>query len=139
MARILVIDDDQFVRRTIKFLLHALGHDAAEAENGRKGVDMYRAQRYDVVITDMVMPVQDGLETIRLLLSEFRQVPIIAMSGGATALGKARLADASDAGAMAALTKPFTIEELLMALVKCQEHGVGSQMAPFRAVACASR
>ena len=119
MARILVIDDDMFVRRTIVYLLQALGHETADAENGRLGVDMQRQQRFDMVITDMVMPVQDGLETINILKKEFQQLPIIAMSGGSPAHGKARLTDASLAGAMTTLTKPFTTEELLGAMLRC--------------------
>ena len=112
------------LRRTIRFLLEALGHEASEAEHGRRGVDLQRAERFDVVITDLVMPVQDGLETIRILKSEFTRLPIIAMSGGATTLGKARLADASVIGAVATLAKPFTIEDLLSALVKCHDHSI---------------
>ena len=121
MARILVIDDDLFVRRAVAYLLQALGHETAEAENGLEGVRMQRLQRYDLVITDMVMPVQDGLVTIQMLKKEFQGLPIIAMSGGNPAHGQARLADASLAGAMVTLTKPFTTEDLVHAMVKCQD------------------
>ena len=121
MARILVIDDDLFVRRTLSFLLQALGHETAEAENGLVGVKMQRTQRYDMVITDMVMPVQDGLMTIKMLKREFNRLPIIAMSGGAPSHGQVRLSDASLAGAMVTLTKPFTTEDLVNAMLKCQE------------------
>ena len=121
MARVLVIDDDLFVRRTIAYLLQALGHEAAEAENGLEGVRMQRQQRYDVVITDMLMPVQDGLMTIQMLKREFSTLPIIAMSGGCSAQGKARLSDASLAGALVTLNKPFTTEDLVGAMVRCQD------------------
>ena len=120
MARVLVIDDDLFVRRTVAYLLQALGHETAEAENGLEGVRMQRTQRFDMVITDMVMPVQDGLVTIQMLKREFSRLPIIAMSGGAYAHGQARLSDASLAGAMVTLTKPFTTEDLIAAMLKCQ-------------------
>ena len=121
MARILVIDDDLFVRRTVAYLLQALGHETAEAENGLEGVKMQRTQRYDMVITDMVMPVQDGLMTIKMLKKEFNRLPNIAMSGGAPSHGLPRLSDASLAGAMVTLTKPFTTEDLVNAMLKCQE------------------
>lgn len=121
MARILVIDDDLFVRRAVAYLLQALGHETAEAENGLEGVRMQRLQRYDLVITDMVMPVQDGLVTIQMLKKEFQGLPIIAMSGGNPTHGQARLSDASLAGAMVTLTKPFTTEDLVHAMVKCQD------------------
>ena len=120
MARVLVIDDDLFVRRTVAYLLQALGHETAEAENGLEGIRMQRTQRYDMVITDMVMPVQDGLATIQMLKREFNRLPIIAMSGGSPAHGQLRLADASLAGAMVTLTKPFTTEDLINAMMKCQ-------------------
>ena len=121
MARILVIDDDLFVRRTVASLLQALGHETAEAENGLEGVRMQRNQRFDMVITDMVMPVQDGLVTIQMLKKEFQHLPIIAMSGGSPYYGQTRLTDASLAGAMVTLTKPFTTEDLVSAMMKCQE------------------
>ncbi len=121
MARILVIDDDPFVRRTVALLLQTLGHEAAEAQNGLEGVKMQRSQRYDVVITDMVMPVQDGLVTIQMLKQEFNRLPIIAMSGGSQSYGHLRLSDASLAGAMVTLTKPFTTEDLVGAMLKCQQ------------------
>jgi CheY-like chemotaxis protein len=119
MARILVIDDDTSVRTTIVYLLQVLGHETADAENGRQGVDMQREQRFDMVITDMVMPVQDGLETIHILKKEFQELPIIAMSGDYPGLGKPRLTDASLAGAMITLTKPFTTHELVSAMLAC--------------------
>ncbi|MEI6557070.1 MAG: response regulator [Rhodospirillaceae bacterium] len=121
MARILVIDDDLFVRRAIAYLLQALGHETAEAENGREGVQMQRSQRYDMVITDMTMPVQDGLVTIQMLKREFDSLPIIAMSDGTPIHAEVRRSEASLAGARVILNKPFTTEDLVRAMVRCQD------------------
>jgi len=82
MARILIIDDDDTLRGIIaKSLTHA-GHTVSQANNGRKGVALYRSAPTDLVITDLVMPEQEGMETIKILHQSFPTLPIIAMSGG---------------------------------------------------------
>ncbi|MDB6127487.1 MAG: response regulator receiver domain [Verrucomicrobia bacterium] len=115
MARILIIDDDDTLRGIIvKSLTHA-GHQVTNTNNGRKGVDMYRADPVDLVITDMVMPEQEGMETIKILHREFPQLKIIAMSGGLE--GSSLYLDLTRRlGATCTLPKPFTLQQLKEAI-----------------------
>ena len=77
--RILIIDDDDTLRGIIaKSLTHA-GHTVSQANNGRKGVALFKADPTDLVITDLVMPEQEGMETIKILHREFPGLRIIAM------------------------------------------------------------
>ena len=81
MSRIVVIDDEPVLRLTFRLILEADGHKVWDAENGRVGVDICRHERPDLVITDMIMPEQEGYETLSILHDEFPGLPVIAMSG----------------------------------------------------------
>ena len=115
MARILIIDDDDTLRGIIaKSLTHA-GHTITQANNGRKGVAQYKADPTDLVITDLVMPEQEGMETIKILHAQFPKLPIIAMSGGLD--GSPLYLDLTRRlGARITLTKPFTLQQLKQAI-----------------------
>jgi len=82
MARILVIDDDADTRAMLEQILKAAGYEVILAADGREGVERHSTSPADLVITDIYMPKQDGLETIQELRSCFPTVAIIAMSGG---------------------------------------------------------
>ena len=116
MARILVIDDDPVLRAMIEQTLNSVGHEVVLAADGREGVAQYRTRPADVVITDIYMPNQGGLETIIELRQRFPKVPIIALSG--TAAARTMLSIAQKFGAVAVLQKPFVIDELLSAVGK---------------------
>jgi DNA-binding response OmpR family regulator len=112
MARILLIDDDDLLRGVLaKSLAHA-GHEILQASDGKMGVDISRVTSVDLVITDLVMPVQEGVETIVVLRREQPKLPVIAMSGGATN-SKVYLDIAGKIGARRVLSKPFTPRELV--------------------------
>ena len=113
MARILVIDDDPSLRRTLRRMLERAGHQVVEAEDGARGLDLVRAAAPDLVVTDLLMPEQDGIETINMLTAEFPGIPIVAVSGAAEASGGGILMDAHLFGASATLAKPFSFEELV--------------------------
>ena len=107
MARILIIEDEPQMRRMIEQVLARAGHEVLVASNGRAGLDLFREEAPDLVITDILMPEVDGLEIIRSLRREFPQLKIIAMSGGG-ATGKLQyLPEARKFGADTALSKPF--------------------------------
>ena len=78
---ILVIDDSELFRGLIRALLDAQGYSVIEAAQGRQGLALLRANKVDLVITDMVMPECEGVETIRAIRQENTAVPIIALSG----------------------------------------------------------
>lgn len=115
MPRILIIDDDDTLRGIIaKSLTHA-GHTVSQANNGRKGVALFKADPTDLVITDLVMPEQEGMETIKILHRDFPKTPIIAMSGGLD--GSPLYLDLTRRlGAAITLTKPFTLQQLKAAV-----------------------
>ncbi|MEO5338370.1 MAG: response regulator [Magnetospirillum sp. WYHS-4] len=107
MARILVIDDDPRIRLLIRRILEGDGHAVEEAGNGSAGVDKQCVTPFDLVITDIVMPDQEGVETIRVLKRRFPALPIVAMSGGGGG-SLDYLEMARKMGASAVLAKPFT-------------------------------
>jgi two-component system chemotaxis response regulator CheY len=108
MATILVIDDNHAVRRLASKILTGAGHTVHEAEDGRRGLACLRKIRPDLVVTDMIMPDAEGIETIRAIRSETPTTPILAISGS----GEIYLRLATQLGATAALEKPFAPEAL---------------------------
>jgi YesN/AraC family two-component response regulator len=113
MAKILLIEDEPLVRLGLAKLLEVAGHKVTEAENGVAGVEAYAAARPDLVLTDVVMPEKEGLETIVDLRRRFPEVKIIAMSGGGRFGNYSLLEYAAALGAHGALRKPFDGIELL--------------------------
>jgi CheY-like chemotaxis protein len=120
---ILVIDDDPLVRRTIERILEKSGYRVHLAADGLEGLRAFRTLRPDLVITDVVMPVKEGLDTIRLLRTWSPDAKIIAISGGNRNSKRDLLATAIALGAAAAITKPFAPDELLSKVSKnlCNE------------------
>ena len=117
MAQILVIDDDVMLQRVLKEILHFLGHEVRQAFDGKEGVRLFRESPPDLVLTDILMPEQDGLQTIRELRRECPEVKIIAMSGGSLFWPEMdSLSCAARFGARHVLRKPFAPDELREAL-----------------------
>jgi DNA-binding NtrC family response regulator len=110
MADILIIDDDRQMRRLLTRILTGAGHSVREAENGRDGVARFQEQRSALVITDIVMPDMEGIETIVSLRRDDAMLPIIAISGSSDPV---YLRAASGLGATASLEKPFHAARLL--------------------------
>jgi CheY-like chemotaxis protein len=115
MVRILIIDDDELLRGILAKTLENAGHSVIQAADGQQGVELFRATEIDLVITDLVMPVQEGVETIMVLHRERRDLPIIAISGGVMNT-RTYLDIAKKVGARRVLPKPFTPQELLRAV-----------------------
>jgi CheY-like chemotaxis protein len=114
MAKILVIDDEPQVRRLIKQMLTRAAHEVAEAADGDEGLACIRAQMPDLIITDILMPNREGIETIREVRRLAPTLPILVISGNA---GSALYMEmAKMLGAHAALAKPFRSAELLRAV-----------------------
>jgi len=82
MARILVVDDEDLVRLTLRQMLEAGGHEVIEAANGKQGVALEAENPVDLVVTDIIMPEQEGIETIVQLRRKNPSLKIIAISGG---------------------------------------------------------
>jgi DNA-binding response OmpR family regulator len=118
VATILVIDDDTQMRRMMKRVLVQAGHTVHEAANGRLGIEAFRAHRPAVVVTDILMPEQEGIETIRTIRRGAEGTGIIAVSGGGYSHNMLFLDMARQLGADLALAKPFRAAELLDAVTK---------------------
>ena len=114
MQSILVVDDEEAVRRLVKDALELAGYSVLEGSSGQEAVDLYRSNPTDLVLMDILMPGQDGFETIKHLCKEFPEVKIIAMTGGADTLGVGSILDlAKLLGARRTLSKPFHLTTLL--------------------------
>lgn len=116
MPRILIIDDDISFRSVLKASLEEMGHCVSEAKDGEEGVSLYRRETFDLVMTDLIMPVKEGIETIMDLRRINPAVKIIAMSGGGRVTSVDYLQIAKQVGAKQVLAKPFLYEELQAAV-----------------------
>jgi CheY-like chemotaxis protein len=118
MAHILLIDDDAAILRVQQALLSREGHQVATAGNGKEALPLLHGAAFDLVITDLIMPEREGMETIQLLRRDYPKTKIIASSGGGRADATDYLNMAKLMGANAILPKPFTREELLAAVAQ---------------------
>ena len=110
---ILLIDDEPLVRKTMRVALERAGHQVVEAANGRIGGDLFDRGDFDLVISDILMPEQEGIETIRKMRSARPDVRILAISGGGRGKSTGYLWMAADLGANEVLQKPFGPTELV--------------------------
>ena len=126
--KVLVIDDDHGVRHTLSKMLRSLGHEVATASNGGRGMEMMKAEPPQIVITDILMPEQEGFETIIKLRREAPDVKILAISGGFAAGDYNLLSMAHALGADDILAKPFGESDLVRALNRV---ATGSSLSRF--------
>jgi DNA-binding NtrC family response regulator len=111
--RILIVDDNPSILRTLQALLQRAGYDVMLARDGAEAIRLWRDHGGDLVITDLHMPEKDGIQTIVELLSHSPGVRIIAMSGGGQTKRLDLLGNASLLGAVLTIEKPFTLVEML--------------------------
>ena len=119
IAKILLIDDDEYIRMWASIHLDKVGHQTTTAADGDPGIDLARKIKFDLVITDIIMPDKEGLETIIELKKENPDIPIIAMSGGGHMSSDDILELALSLGANAILRKPLDGGELLAVVKSC--------------------
>ena len=125
MTRIVVIDDEEDIRSVLKIILERAGFEVEIAANADDGLNLLRDKKTDIVITDIIMPGQDGVDTVYDIRMEFPNTKIIVMSGGGNAgpidyepsaiSTTSYLASAEAVGADMTMTKPFDREELVKA------------------------
>ncbi len=116
MTRVLVIDDDSSIRDVMRKILEKEGHEVQEAGDGEEGMRFFRNGSYDLVVTDLIMPDKEGIETILELREEAPDVTILAVSGGLSVSKTGPLTDAKALGADATLEKPFSVSEFTEAV-----------------------
>lgn len=114
MPSVLVVDDEDQVRQLIRETLELAGYDVEEACDGKEGLERYRTKPADLVIMDILMPDQDGLESIMTLHREFPQSRVIAITGGSDTIGILNFLDVARMfGARRTLKKPFDVKTLV--------------------------
>lgn len=118
VKHILVIDDDEMTLEVLKKILEAEHYQVVTALDGQIGLDAFRQNPIDLVITDLVMPVKDGLRTIMELRKESRDLPIIAISAGGAIAKERYLTVAQYLGGITAIPKPIKRKELVEAVKK---------------------
>lgn len=131
MTRVIIIDDEEDIRIVLKEIFVREGFDVGVASDGAEGLNLVRETGADLVITDIIMPGSDGVETAYDIRMEFPKTKIIVMSGGGNAgpleyepsaiATNAYLASAEAVGADLTITKPFNRQELIKAVRELTE------------------
>jgi len=116
MSRILIIEDDNEVREYLESVLSRAGYEVVSSSNGKSGVAAFTDEPADLVITDIIMPEKDGIETIMDLRRINPLLKVIAISGGGRAEPENYLHSARLLGASKTMKKPFTNQEMLEAI-----------------------
>ena len=123
MARILVIDDDIQIREMLRQTLEREEYEVVDAHDGKEGLRLYREAPTDLIITDIIMPEKEGVETIIELKRDFPDVKIIAISGGGQIGAEACLHLAEKLGAQRTFTKPVPHQDMIKAVKELLEQG----------------
>ncbi|TLS67974.1 response regulator [Mariprofundus erugo] len=113
MAKVLLVDDDDLLRCILTEVMISQGYEVIEAADGRPVADMIIREEPDILITDLIMPEQEGLKTIQQARALRPQLPIIAISGGGRTVSTDFLQVALIMGVNATLTKPFDHNQLV--------------------------
>jgi DNA-binding response OmpR family regulator len=116
MKRILVIEDDEGLRSMLRMSLEKMGYAVTEARDGKEAITVFKNDPVDLVLTDLMMPEKEGLETIRELRRGNPELKIIAMSGGGRTDARDNLKMAKLFGATTAFSKPFSFADLCKAV-----------------------
>ncbi len=117
MKKILIIDDEKSIRSMLMQLFEKNNYEVTLARDGQQGIKLYKENRPDIIITDLIMPEKEGLETIKELKALNPDVKIIAMSGGGTVDPGTYLDLAKRMGALCTFSKPID-NKLLVSTVK---------------------
>ncbi|HLI20500.1 MAG TPA: response regulator [Stellaceae bacterium] len=119
--KVLIIDDEPTIRYMVARILERAGYSTVAAANGAQGYACFCRERPSIVITDLIMPVREGIETIHRIRREGADLPIIAMSGSTSNRkgGVDFLSMARELGATEILRKPFEPAELLDTVQRC--------------------
>jgi len=113
MTRILAIDDDIQIREMLKQFFERAGYEVLVAPDGKEALKLHQANPVNLIITDIVMPEKEGLETIMEFQRRSPEVKIIAISGGGKIAANEYLNLAKVLGAQKTFSKPFELKKLL--------------------------
>ncbi len=118
MKRILIIDDDEQFREMLRAMIEREGYEVTEAQDGEIGLNLQNENKFDLIITDIIMPNKEGIALIMELKKDYPDLKIIAISGGGRIVPNDYLGIAERLGADYTLSKPFRRRELIRALEK---------------------
>jgi DNA-binding NtrC family response regulator len=127
MAKILLVEDDTQLRSMLRTVLEDAGHEVEVAGNGKEAIRSYQRRPTDLLITDIIMPEEEGLEAIIKFHGSYPSAKIIAMSGGGFGAAQDYLFTAKLLGANHTLAKPFSNSDLLAGVKRC----LGSERTPL--------
>ena len=119
MTKILVIDDDVIVRETLIQILEDHGYQVVSAEDGKRGVASFRSEKPDLVITDIIMPEKEGIQTIAEIRRERPDAKVIAVSGGGRIGNTDFLKIARQLGATDVIAKPVDPDDFAARIERC--------------------
>ena len=122
MVKVLLVDDDETVLYSLSRALKQAGYEVLEASNGLAVADMIANNQPDILVTDLIMPEQEGISTITKVNELYPDLPIIAISGGGRNMGSDFLDIAMYIGAYDTLAKPFHENELIALIEKHITH-----------------
>ena len=122
MADVLLIDDMNLVRGAIRAILTRAGHAVTEATGGEAGISLLQKQHFDLVVTDMIMPDQDGSDVLNFLQSMGSRPKILAISGGSSDVSAEEALRLARQQADAAMAKPFDNRELVATVDRLLQH-----------------
>jgi two-component system chemotaxis response regulator CheY len=117
MKKILAVDDSASMRQMVSFTLKKAGYDVTEAKDGQEALDIAKNSQFDVIISDVNMPVMDGITLVKNLrgLPQFKFTPILMLT---TESGTDKKTEGKSAGATGWIVKPFNPEQLLTVIKK---------------------
>jgi len=119
VSKILVIDDDVVVRTAMVQFLADLGYDVVSAEDGQRGMRLFRSEKPDLVITDIIMPEKEGIQTIAEIRRERPDAKVIAVSGGGRIGNTDFLKIARQLGATDVIAKPVDPDDFAARIERC--------------------
>jgi CheY-like chemotaxis protein len=126
MAKILVIEDDPQMRQLLRRALEGAGHEVIDAENGAKGLKRFGEGRTDLVVTDIIMPDKEGIQTIIELKQSDPSIKVLGISGGGRTENLEFLRIARRSGADRVMAKPFRTADFVKAVTELLEGAPGA-------------
>ena len=130
MAKILLVDDDPLVVESLLSAMESKGHTVVTASNGIKALKKFDQSAFDLVVTDIIMPEMDGIETILKMRCKRSNAKIVAISGGGRIGNVDYLEAAKKLGAIAVIEKPFRFEEFFKVLNDCLRESPSAHSLP---------
>ena len=116
MIKILIVDDEVQIRESLKIFLERNGYTISVAADGAEALNIISSETFNLVVMDIIMPEKDGVELLVEIRKDYKNLPVIAMTGGGRIGKQNYLQMAKALGASAVLTKPYDLDDFLMVI-----------------------